>query len=394
MRHLFSRTKEEIKRKLAVLYSEPLASYRDVLDFDRGYEFFSENESQLVKYSSRWFYPEKYDQFQERARIDECSPNQMFRMTCENGQRNEWKLERLGHPGNQLARDLEKLGRTPYHIGLEGEKFRVVAATLQKCNSPFVRRTFQFTSNGIIETPETRDDGEQMKLVPVINQGKKGVAQKLVTIRRFRVVKKDGFSGEKSLVPQKIKIGNGEKPRFLTVRIRAKEKQNQGEQKTDPDSAPEVVRLTSSTEEEDFDYSEKAASPSNQTEETDEGEEPTIAKTVRDGVIPEVGQKETEKKAEEPDSNDTDEASVEYDDFGKRFSGYQMRQQRQECQYCAKQFLSSKQLRDHVRTHHPNQRYTRSSGSTEDRIKTATSKFGRTRRVLNIAGLRSKYKML
>ncbi|KAK6630566.1 hypothetical protein RUM43_014551 [Polyplax serrata] len=410
-------TREEIKQKLLKVYSDSLDSGRNVLDFDKKYDFFSLNESAVLKYSSNWFRPEKYnsgvDSVQPSLKhfqtnySDECSGQGVKSGSL-------LKVEKSLSQGN-LNRDLEILGRTPYQIGVDGEKFRVVAATLQKCNSPFIRRTFHFTSNGIVEaSSDKKEETDSSGIIPVLQQGKNALPQqKFVRIRRFRVIKKDELPLERYVLPQKIKITNGEKTRFLTVRIRSK---NPNER------VPSTVKLEGIARGETAIGSERGdvadvsfkttanVTSAIQTDEDDgertEGSEPDISVISMDATEDDRGDKVTSdvgqqlKKVNTSTEREGDlRETFNCENCLKQFPTYVTclahvrTHQKQICQFCAKRFLTAKVLREHIRMQHQNE-VARRPTAPEDRITTATSKFGRTRQVLNVAGLRSKYRML
>lgn len=401
-------TKEEIKQKLINLYSESLDSGRNVLDFDKKYDFFSMNESVVLKYSSNWFRPEKYN-----TCIPSGHPIRYFQSLCydEGGSqksKQEMKIEKAIHCSN-YTRDLEILGRTPYQIGVDGEKFRVVAATLQKCNPPFVRRTFHFTSNGIVEASEKKEDSGSVSAnpMPIFKQSNTNAPQpKFVRIRRFRVIKKEDLALEKYVLPQKIKISNGEKTKFLTVKIRSK---NSGAE-TEPSriNAEGCRTEIGTTFEKKTESLITNASSAVQTEHSREAEhrdtnecESDISVINLDSTEEDLEVKMDEVrrvKSDEIDRENEMRETFNCENCGKEFPTYLTclahvrSHQRQTCQICTKRFLTAKMLRDHLRLHHHAE--TARSNAPEDRITTATSKFGRTRQVLNVAGLRSKYRML
>ena len=315
---------------------------------------------------------------------------------------------------NCLSRDLEILGRTPYQIGVEGEKFRVVAATLQKCNSPFVQRTFHFTANGIVEAlnKKSSDAGESGTIIPILKRSvnRSTTHQKVLRIRRFRVIKKEDLILDKCTLPKKIKIANGEKTtRFLTVRIRSKNLnsengfplvQSEGSTSLGREETVETVSSTTTTTTittENINESEQIENDKKTVTDSDLKNDDADAATTEENC-----KEKTEDaipiKLEEIERETAVKETFTCENCGKQFSTYLhclthiRSHQKQSCQFCSKRFLTAKILRDHIKIQHPEE--STRCNVPEDRITTATSKFGRTRQVLNIAGLRSKYRML
>lgn len=337
----FSQTKDEVRRKLINLYPEFSSSSWETLDWDKGYDLCSSDRISAVKFSSNWFNPGRYEDRSAQTRRVPVQAQSLLRKVMSADSKSE-RFCRYSLAG----KDLQVLGKTPYHIGLAGDKFRVVAATLQKCGSPFVRRSFHFTPSGIVETA----DSKARNGIPM-------AGKKVVTIRKFRVIRREE---RPDITPEKGKS--------LTIRL-----------KVEPDSQTEA-----------------------KNEQTENAKDTAGESTVSESEEIEGIKTEEEGQRKEEASiakGSCTEATFKCHKCGRPFLTFQrygahMRSHlRPSCRICTKKFLTKKMLRDHMRTQHRN-RFGKPDCASDDRITTATSKFGRTRRVLNVADLHSKYKML
>lgn len=150
--HVNPRTsaREEYMQKLNNLYPDAINYERNFLDFHSGYQFFTNDDSSMLKFNSQWFDPKHKSELQYQ------SQNIIYEKMKEDGI--EKKIANL-EPKQAVKTDdtrtinLHSSGGAPCQIEIGGEKFQVVYATLQKCDSTAERKGVYFTSKGLIEAP-------------------------------------------------------------------------------------------------------------------------------------------------------------------------------------------------------------------------------------------------